>query len=376
MREIHWVLGLVSASLVAVGCGGTTGDVVPITPVASAELDSALSRLVDDHGLSSLAFGVLRGGGLIYAGAAGTADARTSVAARSDTIYSIASCSKPLVGLAVARLMELHPEFDLDGDINTWLGWPRAVRHPDYPDTPITMRQLLLHTSGIAVDGPADYDTYPKPDPDQALDAFLRGLFGTADAYLDDQQPGTAEEYSNLGVAMAALVVEKVSGKEFKVFCNDELFTPLGMNDTRWTYGEFSAAQKARVARPHDEQGEPYEIYGFNDYPSGLLRTTLGDIGKLMGALIANGATANGRFLSETSVNQFQSVPMLIAQGRHMGRDGFTHDGSESGVNAFYFYSEDGAGLVFFINSDVDEPALKAIQSALETLAQRRIAAP
>lgn len=344
----------VIAALLTMACGGTTEADDGETP--AADLQQTLERLVAKHQVAAIAAGVMRGGRLIEQAAAGMADDEAGIPARTDTIFLIASCSKPVVGTLIARLLDERSDLDLDADVNTWLQWPEPLRHPRHPNTPITLRHLVTHRGGIVADGPEDYETYPKPDPDQPLDAYLQSLLAEDDYWLDTA-PGAKEEYSNLGTALAALVVEKASGRDFRTFSNEELFGPLGMNDTRWTYGELSASQQKRVARPHDEDLTPYEHYSFNDYPSGALRTTIGDFARWMAMLMADG----GDILSSDAVDEFHETPLFI----NVDGNVFDHSGGESGVTAYFAYDLEGRGIVYFVNTDLDDAATEALEEEL-----------
>ena len=330
--------------------GTSPEDELPL----DAGFDETMEALRVEHELSALAVGVLRDGQLVHAGAYGIADRRTNAPAKVDSLFALASVSKVFVGLAIARAIELGTPLDLDADINTWLRWPTPLRHPDHPDTPITLRQLVRHESAIASDGPDDYDTYPKPDPTGSLDAFLKALLADPE-YWTDTAPGEAEEYSNLGTALAALVVEKAVGRPFEDFCNAEVFGPLGMDDTRWFHRELDTDQRARLARPQGLDG-PLEHYGFPDWPSGQLRSTIGDLARAIHALTRSPVSGQ-TLLGPANHRLFHETPLFIAldDGR------YNHSGGESGVNTYLEYDTSGRGLIILTNQDLEDDALDAM---------------
>lgn len=333
------------------------------SPSAGDEtLGAKLQGIVDDYSLASISVAVLRHGKLAYKAARGHADIENGKAASTDTIYSLASVSKPVVGMAIAHMIEKNPSFDLDADINDYLKWSQPPRNPTYQNDRITMRHLVLHTSGIVSDSDADYDTYPKPDPNNDLDAYLRPLLAQQ-KYWGDAKPGTAKSYSNLGVALAALVVERVTGKPFNTYCNENIFTPLGMNDTRWFFKELGPAQQDRVAIPYEGAGDARVRllhYGFEDWPSGQLRSTAVDYARLLAMLMAGGAPV----LSQTSVGTFETVPLLIeAEGGT-----FNHSGGEAGVTAFGQYNKGGAGYVFLVNNEIADSRTDKLFADLDAI--------
>ncbi|MGK0361713.1 MAG: CubicO group peptidase (beta-lactamase class C family) [Bradymonadia bacterium] len=338
----------------------TVSEDAPVAAPATGEFDRQMQALRVRFKLTSIAAVVVNNGAVVVSDAWGTANVDAGEAADSATIYSLASCSKPFVGLALAALLEEQPDIDLDADINDILDWDAPVTHPQFADTPLTLRHLVEHRSGIVADGDADYDTYPKPDPDQSLSVFLQALLATDAAWLPTE-PGAAYEYSNLGVALAALIIEEASGEDFRAFTKSRLFDPIGMADTRWFYGDLSASQRARHAIPYDDEGFAYEIYGFNDYPSGLLRSTADDMGKFLIAMTSQGGGA----LSAGSVSSFEDTPLLIEAGMEGPDRVFDHSGSESGVSTYFMYGDDGVGFAWMINTDIADADDEALSGEL-----------
>lgn len=347
MRALLWV-GVIALVSCRVPMTTTERPDVASTAALSADMAEIRAR----YGLTSIAAVVVKDGAVVVSDAWGMADVAAGRAADSATIYGLASCSKPFVGLALAILLDEHPDVGLDDDINDLLQWDDPVVHPRFPDAPVTLRHLIAHRSGIAADSAADYDTYPKPDPDQSLRGFMQGLLADDAAWLPSA-PGAGYTYSNLGVALVALVIEEVSGEEFRAFTQDRIFDRLGMQDTRWFFGDLSASQRARHAIPYDDVGEAYEIYGFNDYPSGQLRSTADDMGKFLIMLMNRGGSA----VSAASVDAFEGTPMLIEAGVEGSTRVFDHAGSEAGVSTYLTYGDDGVGFAWMINTDVVDDA-------------------
>ncbi len=356
---------LLLGSLAATGCDDSDAAPDAGLPVP-ADLAEQLDRLIAENGVPSISVGILRDGALVSTVTRGLADVEGDRPATPETIYGLASCSKPVVGLATALLIDEQPAVDLDGDVNDWLEWDPPLAHPEHPGVPITLRMLLRHTAGITSDSDDDYDTYPKPDPDVDLEGFLRPLLAEPASWVG--RPGAREDYSNLGIALAALVVERAAGMDFRRFCEARIFDPLQMSDTRWFYGDLSSEQHARHAIPHDLDGEPYEIYGFNDYPSGLLRSTVPDFARLMGALAGGGRLDGAQVLPAAAVRLFHDEALAIVADEDGPLGVFEHSGSEAGVGAYFVYRTDGAGYLFMMNGELDDGPLDAFELALDDL--------
>lgn len=189
-------------------CGGSAGggtaeaDTFGATPgegAQSAALAEALAEAQSNAGVRSISAIAWRGGKIVAQAAVGTADARAGTPAEPDSIYMIASCSKPVVGLALALLTQEQP-IDLDADINAWLEWPEPPRNPAFPDTPVTLRQLVTHRSSLVADDDSDYDTYARPDPEPGMTAYFDAVLPDPEMW-GDFEPGAQEVYSNVGAA-------------------------------------------------------------------------------------------------------------------------------------------------------------------------------
>lgn len=336
----------------------------PYSDHMRTDLDAYMNGLLNRYNISSIAVGVLKNKELALTRAYGISDQEAQTPATPDTIYSIASCSKPIVGLAAAMMLkEQADKISLDSNLADHFEW---LQHKKYPQVPVTLRHLVTHRSGLISDGPCDYENNPKPEPDKELEPFMLSLIKQKKYWLN-KEPGEAESYSNLGAALVGLIVQKISDQAFNEFCTDRIFNPLGMNDTRWFLREFTEEQKSRIARPHDEDKEPYEHYAYNDYPSGLLRTTIKDFSTFLIMLMNNGQHGSNTFLSQDTISLFKSVPMLIFSWEQDDHMSFDHSGGDLGVNTYFTFSDNGSGYLFFINSDLDENVEDKLIQELDT---------
>ncbi len=164
---------------------------------------------------------ISREGQIIYENYRGIADYRNREdTINSDTYFQLASVGKQFTAFAVMTLQELG-KFEYDDPVCDYID--------DFPYPEITIRQLLNHTSGLQnymylLDHYWDKDYYP--DNEDLVDLFVEH-----DLPLNFW-PGRRFAYSNSGYAFLALLVEKVSGKPFAEYMQEEVFIPLGMNNT------------------------------------------------------------------------------------------------------------------------------------------------
>jgi CubicO group peptidase (beta-lactamase class C family) len=142
-----------------------------------------------------------------------------------DDPVRVASISKLVGAIAVMRLVDAG-KIDLDRDVSTYLGW--KVRNPAFPDTPITMRQLLTHRTGIR-----DNIDYILP-----LDGRLETVLSNPKAWEPKHKPGSYFAYANLNSPLIAAVMEAAAGERFDLLVAKLVLQPLGIDACfNWSAG-------------------------------------------------------------------------------------------------------------------------------------------
>lgn len=197
-------------------------------PAAAEPLaDLVAGRTPATSGLAGLVVVVADRQGVVRAQAFGAARIDPARALAPDTPLRVASVSKAVVAIGVMRLVEAG-RLDLDSDVSRWLGW--RLRHPGFPEAPLSLRQLPSHTSGIS-DG-AGYN-FPLGE---RLQDRLAGHWAAA--------PGTRFAYANLNYGIIASVMEAATGERF-----DRLMTRLVLQPLQLDAGyNWSGASDAAVA--------------------------------------------------------------------------------------------------------------------------------
>jgi CubicO group peptidase (beta-lactamase class C family) len=199
-----------------------------------AALDSELSAIVNDAKLplASLSALAIRDGKVVYQGQFGyrvlpLQAGDKGAAADARTLYRIASISKQVSTIGAMRLVE-EGKLDLDADISGYLGF--AVRNPDFPDSAITPRMLLSHTSSLRDDAgyslPLDATLQSLLQPQGSR--FDKGAWA-ARSELQDRTPGRFFYYANLNFGVLGTVIEAITKERFDQYMQRTVLKPLGV---------------------------------------------------------------------------------------------------------------------------------------------------
>ncbi|WP_374471211.1 serine hydrolase domain-containing protein [Phenylobacterium sp.] len=242
--------GAALAILLACGAGPAAAEPPRAAPasvgVSQAGLD-ALNRefhgLVDQKKLAGVVTLLARKGKVVHFDAYGAADAATGAPARTDTIWRIASMTKPVTGVAMMILWE-EGRWKLDDPVHKHIPEFRdlKVRTPDGrlvpQDHPMTMAELMSHTAGFDVS--AGYAQAGLSDGD------LQGMIDKLAKLPLAAQPGADWRYGP-SVNIQGYLVEKLSGQSLDQFFQTRIFTPLRMADTQFWVAPEKLGRLARV---------------------------------------------------------------------------------------------------------------------------------
>ena len=187
----------------------------PKTPELSVLADEAMNGLLTELNAVGLSVAVVKDNQIVYTGAFGKKSIEDGSLIGTDDLFRIASISKSFVATGMMQQLELG-KYGLDDDVSTALGIP--VRNPKFPNTPITYRMLLSHTSSLSDD--LGYFTVDVIDPKVTKDV--------APAY-NDYAPGTQYEYCNLGFNLLGALLEIHSGERFDQYIVNHILQPLSI---------------------------------------------------------------------------------------------------------------------------------------------------
>lgn len=366
-----------AASLVLLG--GSLGAAQPaaLAPGLARQLDRELEALVQAPGreLASLSVLAVRGGRVVYHRQFGARwicpeDPTRSRPADRRTLYRMASISKLVTTLGVMRLVE-QGRLDLDEDVASYLGFP--FRNPHFPDTPITLRMLLSHTSSLRDDAGYFWDAASRT---HLKDVFTPGgsRYGKGEMWDSHAAPGQYFQYANLPWGVVGTLMERVTGLRFDRLMRKLVLDPLDL-EGGFNPAGFRPEQLAQVATLYrkrrivdgkevwdaagpwvpqvdDYAGGPPQDRALPDYvpgtngtlygPQGSCRMSAEGLGRIMQMLMDGGLSRGRRFLRRSSVAQMMQVQWRSLPG---GENGLTTFGSARRIfNAW------GLGLQHFLD--------------------------
>ncbi|GEP52090.1 serine hydrolase [Flavobacterium noncentrifugens] len=364
------------------------------------ELTKTLQSIYKKSGFPGFAVAVLNENGIVYENAFGFADVKNKLPYTTNSVQNIGSVSKTFIGVALLKAVELG-YFNLDADVNSVL--PFNVSNPDFPNAPITIRQLATHTSSI-ID---DENVYPKTfypneysdvksvlykdfithstiqnQTDLELSTFLKSYLSQGGKLFNKtnfatEKPGTAYHYSNIASALAAYIIEVKAKIPFDQFCKKYIFEPLQMNQTSWKLTDSIVKNHVKI---YNRKMQYYPLYSEITYPDGSLKTSISDLSKYLAEMIS-GLSGNGKILSKESFTtlfqkQFSDDQLPIHFDPKEPNSGIFwriksngqigHTGSDLGITTFMFFDpKTKTGKIFLTNIEFDDPHQEGVDKKL-----------
>lgn len=321
---------------------------------------------MESRHISGLSAALIKNGKLAWTGNYGLSQRTSEEPVTENTSFMLASISKTFVCTAIMQLYE-DGLFDLDDAINDYL--PFEIHSPSYPDSAITFRHLLTHTSGLRDNWSILYDfyTYGEDSP-IALSDFMQQYFEaggdhySASGNFYTYAPGETYNYCNEAIALCAYLVELIADEPFPAYCNENIFEPLCMENTAWLLSELDTTSIAHPYSYSDGEYHDEGLYCYPDYPDGQLRTTAVSLAKFLWMNMQYGAFGSEQILDSTTVALIRSsqIPTIDPlQGliwyAYTDETGmwWGHAGDDIGVTTnMYFNEEKQLGLIVLTNGD------------------------
>jgi serine-type D-Ala-D-Ala carboxypeptidase/endopeptidase len=206
----------------------------------------------------------------------GKLDNGTDQQVNGDTLFDIASITKPFTGLLLQDMIG-RGEMKLDDPVQKYL--PASVRMPTRNGKEITLLQLVTHTSGLPHIAP---NLEPKRADQPFADYTVEELNTFLSGYQLTRDPGTKFEYSSLGAGLLGHVIAVKARRDYESLVVDRICQPLKMDSTRIT---LTPDLKARFATGHNQFGEAVPSWHRQTQLGGsALRSTANDMLKFLSA--------------------------------------------------------------------------------------------
>ena len=255
-------------TLVLILAAGAWAQKLTPPPDAAARVKAVFSRF-DSSATPGCAVGASLDGDPVLSAAYGMADLEHDVPIRPETIFEPGSVTKQFTAGAVLLLAQ-QGKLALDDNVRKYI--------PELPDygTPITIRHLLNHTSGLRDWGSLEAIAGWPRTTRAYTHAHVLEILSRQHAL--NYTPGAEYSYTNSGYNLAAILVGRVSGKPLAEFSKEAIFQPLGMTSTSWR-DDFRRVVKNRAIAYQQNSAGIRQLMPFEDvHGNGGLLTTVGDL--------------------------------------------------------------------------------------------------
>jgi CubicO group peptidase (beta-lactamase class C family) len=325
--------------IILVSCGSLPALELPTAQpedvgISSKRLERLTAKMksyIDDNRLAGVVTLVARRGKVVHFEAHGWRFKEENRPMRTDTIFRIASMTKPITSVALMTLYE-EGAFQLDDAISKWM--------PEYADPqvkvvgddgerlepangPITIRQVLTHTAGLVSSRSPRRPEIRAAQMEGGFPATMAEALARSATVPLQYHPGEAWEYSN-ATDIVGVLVEKMSGMTLDDFCRERIFEPLGMPDTHFVVPEGKLDRMSALYRPNDdleiELWEPPKAGALRNLPetffmgAGGLMSTAADYWRFQQMMLNGGELDGVRLLGRRTVELIVSNHIPAAQ--------------------------------------------------------------
>ena len=343
-------ISLLFTGLVAINAHAATIK----SPAEYQSVRSFINKGISQQKAPSVAVAVLKNGEVIWTEGFGLANREVKRKATADSIYLLASVSKPMAATGLMRLVD-DGKIDLDAPANQYLPGPKLrAYHGSSKD--ITVRKLANHTSGLPVHWSFFYNGVQPPARYETIRQY-----GFA-----DKPPGERWEYCNLAFGILDYITEVVGQQPWRTFMERRVYDPLGMSHSssrvRPGLEKHATAQYAFDAGGNFLRVAPYD---FDHDGASANWSSANDLARFLQMHLNDGVLNGKRVLSKRSVVEMRTLSSLRdpAQpdsgngvawfvGPYMGVPAFAHSGGMPGVSTrVRGFPDHNSGYVVLINA-------------------------
>ena len=369
MKIIRKSIILLVFLVLSVSLGFTQNVTDNIIPQTLNELQDTIQKTLIKNNISGAGIVMVSGDSIVLLRGFGKADIENNIDVDENTMFRLGSVSKILVSLAILKLQE-EGKLNLKDKISDIIPEIK-IENPWKDKHPIRIENLLEHSAGLSDWSWAELGSNdPKPKTlKESLDYYPK-------ARVARYVPGTRIQYSNLGVSIAAYIVEKVSGMTYEDYVAKYFFKPLGMKNATFRNSE---QYKNTGAKCYDNKTLlPYLNILYR--PSAAFTASPKELVNLLRFFINRGKIDSIQLLSNRSLNRMERSESLSIKNSELFKNqglgnapsyykSFIyrgHGGSVPGSNAdFQYLPEYNLGYAIMINGD-DESLLGKLSNLIK----------
>jgi CubicO group peptidase (beta-lactamase class C family) len=384
---VKWIIRVVLLFLLTWGCLAADKpagkDEKPKPAQSIDELRQQIEKILKDTHTNGVSIAIVHKNGPEWVTGLGMADLAGNRAATADTLFRIGSTSKTFISLSILVLVD-QGKLSLDDPLHT-LAPEVWFDNPWESSDPVRVVNLLEHTTGW---DDLHFREYAKQAPDSM--SLREGLDYDHHSRTSRWPPGTRMAYCNAGPAVAAYVVEKITGQRFEDFVQQNLFNPIGMKTA--TY--FEPAPGTATTLYHPDGRAPFPYSHIIMRPAGAINASANDMAAYLEFDLNRGAANGKQVVPSPDIDRMESPKSTWAakEGLKAGyglsnfwsvEDGFVYHGHDGGVDGgltdMSYMPDYGVGYFFSINSesgDAFEKVGKAVRAYITHSLQKPVVPP
>ncbi len=281
------------------GCASIAEDVEGSEMISSERSVETLVEMISNEmkakKITGISLAVSNSEEVLWVDGFGLADRKSKTEFTGETVSNVGSVSKLLTSAAVMRLVEMG-KVDLDEPVSTYIPEFDPVGSETF-STPITVRMLLNHESGL--DSDAFHGFFLGHERPEDFPVSYRKSVDAVNAVGIVRDPYEMFSYCNLGYSLLGIIIERATGSNFQESVSELVFAPLGMNDSSFNIDDIP---EERMATGY-LQGKPEKLPYLRDMPAGSLNSTARDMGAFLQNILASYRDGDG-LLSQKTVKE------------------------------------------------------------------------
>ncbi len=355
MQTVKSITRLLLFCLLAIaGCAQNKKEETPQPAQSIAELQQQLEKILRDANTPGMSVAIVHRDGPEWIAGLGKADVAVDRATSKDTLFRIGSTSKAFASLSILKLANAG-KLSLEDPVHK-LAPEVWFDNPWEASDPVRVVDLLEHTTGW---DDMHFREYAKDAPGMGL---REGLDYDHHSRISRWRPGTRMAYCNSGPAVAAYIVEKISGDRFEDYVTQNFFQPIGM--TTATY--FQPAAHLLTALYHSDGKTPFPYWNILFRPAGSINASANDMAAYVRFYLNRGNVNGVEVIPASSIDRMEIPTRTWAsqEGLKTGyglsnywsiHEGFPYHGHnggvEGGVTEMAYMPDYGVGYFFSLNS-------------------------